>query len=168
MENSKKQKLRRLENNLVISGTGLMAFTVWSMIRVLLFVYTYRDEVMLLLREEGDWEGEDMPLPLLLLYFALIFLVVALPSLYVAKAARDEGRGRKSRRVYIVLAMIMLIPQAFTAIYSITDIFMAEDIFAAIVTATIDITVLSVLAETVTTAICVKKYRKELGPEEVQ
>ena len=168
MENSKKQKLRRLENNLVISGTGLMAFTVWSMIRVLLFVYTYRDEVMLLLREEGDWEGEDMPLPLLLLYFALIFLVVALPSLYVAKAARDEGRGRKSRRVYIVLAMIMLIPQAFTAIYSITDIFMAEDIFAAIVTATIDITVLSVLAETVTTAIRVKKYRKELGPEEVQ
>ena len=168
MENSKKQKLRRLENNLVISGTGLMAFTVWNIIRVLLFVYTYRDEVMLLLREEGDWEEEDMPLPLLLLYFAVIFLVVALPSLYVAKAARDEGRGRKSRRVYIVLAMIMLIPQAFTAIYSITDIFMAEDIFAAIVTATIDITVLSVLAETVTTAIRVKKYRKELGPEEVQ
>lgn len=168
MENSRKQILRRLENNLVISGTGLMAFTVWSIIRVLLFVYTFRDEVMILLREEGDWEGEDPPLPLMLLYFAIIFLVVALPSLYVAKAARDEGRGRKSRRVYIVLAMLMLIPQASTAIYSVTDVFIAEDIFAALVTASIDITVVAVLTETVTTAIRVKKYRKELGTEEIQ
>ena len=61
--------------------------------------------------------------------------------------------------------MIMLIPQALGAIYSIADIFVADDAFDASVTAIIDITVLAVFAETVTTAIRVKKYRKELGIE---
>ena len=164
-ENSMKQKLRRLENNLVISGTGLMAFTVWSFIRVLLFVYTFRDELMELMRQQDDWDGDDIPFSLVLLVVVILLAIVALPSLYVAKAARDEGRRRKSRKAYIVLAMIMLIPQALGAIYSIADIFVADDAFDASVTAIIDITVLAVFAETVTTAIRVKKYRKELGIE---
>ncbi len=164
-ENSMKQKLRRLENNLVISGTGLMAFTVWSFIRVLLFVYTFRDELMELMRQQDDWDGDDIPFSLVLLVVVILLAIVALPSLYVAKAARDEGRRRKSRKAYIVLAMIMLIPQALGTINSITDIFVAEDAFSATVTAIIDITVLAVFAETVTTAIRVKKYRKELGIE---
>ena len=164
-ENSMKQKLRRLENNLVISGTGLMAFTVWSFIRVLLFVYTFRYELMELMRQQDDWDGDDIPFSLVLLVVVILLAIVALPSLYVAKAARDEGRRRKSRKAYIVLAMIMLIPQALGAIYSIADIFVADDAFDASVTAIIDITVLAVFAETVTTAIRVKKYRKELGIE---
>ena len=164
-ENSMKQKLRRLENNLVISGTGLMAFTVWSFIRVLLFVYTFRDELMELMRQQDDWDGDDIPFSLVLLVVVILLAIVALPSLYVAKAARDEGRRRKSRKAYIVLAMIMLIPQALGAIYSIADIFVADDAFDASVTAIIDITVHAVFAETVTTAIRVKKYRKELGIE---
>ena len=164
-ENSMKQKLRRLENNLVISGTGLMAFTVWSFIRVLLFVYTFRDELMELMRQQDDWDGDDIPFSLVLLVVVILLAIVALPSLYVSKAARDEGRRMKSRKAYIVLAMIMLIPQALGAIYSIADIFVADDAFDASVTAIIDITVLAVFAETVTTAIRVKKYRKELGIE---
>ena len=164
-ENSMKQKLRRLENNLVISGTGLLAFTVWSFIRVLLFVYTFRDELMELMRQQDDWDRDDIPFSLVLPVVVILLAIVALPSLYVAKAARDEGRRRKSRKAYIVLAMIMLVPQALGAIYSIADIFVADDAFDASVTAIIDITVLAVFAETVTTAIRVKKYRKELGIE---
>ena len=166
MENSKKRKLRRMENNLVISGTGLMIFMVWSIIRVLLFVYTYREEVMDLIRQDESWDGEDIPLPVLLLVFALILIVVALPSLYVAKCARDEGKGKKSRKGYIVLALILLIPQASGALYSVLDIFDTDEVYAAVVTAAIDITVLWVLADTVFTAIRVKKYRIELGIED--
>lgn len=158
-------KLRRMENNLVISGTGLLAFTAWIIIRALLFVYTYREDVMELIRQEGDWDGEDMPLPLMLGLFAIIFLVVMLPYLYVAMCSRAEGLRKKSRKVYIVLALIMLIPQASTAIYSVMDVFLSDETFDAVVTAAIDITVLCVLVETVTTAIRVKKYRKEIGIE---
>lgn len=157
------KKLRRMESNLVISGTGLITFMVWEFIRVLMIVYSYKDEVMELLRQDENYDWEDMSLPVMLLLFGLILIVIALPYLYVAKCARDEGRRKKSRRVYIVIAIILLIPQAISAIYSVVDVFMSDDIFVSAVTATIDITVLAVLAETVTTAIRVKKYRKELG-----
>ena len=149
----------------MISGTGLLAFTAWNIIRALLIVYTYREYVMELIRQEGDWDGEDMPLPLMLGIFAIIFLVVMLPYLYVAMCSRAEGLRKKSRKVYIVLALIMLIPQAGTAIYSVMDIFLSDETFDAVVTGAIDITVLCVLVETVTTAIRGKKYRKEIGIE---
>ena len=158
------RKLRHLQNNLVIAGTGLMAFTFWNIIRVLLFLVTYRSELKEYIQSLAEEEGTEIPPILVYLVLILIVVLVSLPYIIIGKSARTDGMGKKKKTFFIVLAVIMLIPQALIAIFSISEVFDAgEALIEALITALIDLTTFCVLMETVITAILVKKYRKLLS-----
>ncbi len=161
------KKLRRLQNNLVVAGSGLVVFTFWSVVRIVIMFFTFNEEMLAMFRAE--MEGEEVSTTVIVIAVIIVLLLVALPYLYIGKCARDEGRGKKSRRVYIVLAIIMLIPQISGTLYSVANIFNPEeDLISTLVTAMIDITTSAVLLETVITAFRVKKYRKMLGNSETE
>jgi len=167
MESGMERKLRHLENNLVVAGTGLLAFSVWSIIRTLLFLLTYRQELTNYIEQLVEEEGTEVPPALVIIVVIILFALVVLPYIIIGRSARTEGMGKKRKKFYIVLAIIMLIPQILIVITSISSVFGAEEgsLLEAIITAMIDVTTFCVLLETVITAIRVKKYRKLLNAE---
>ena len=163
------RKLRKLENNLVVAGTGLMAFTVWSIIRALLFLLTYRKEFTEYITALSEEDGVEVPPVLVIIVVIFLLMLVALPYFIIGKSARTEGMGKKRKKFFIVLAMIMLIPQTIVVIASISSVFQSEDgLLESLVTAMIDVTTFCVLFETAITAIRIKKYRKQLDLEEAK
>ena len=157
------KKLRRLENNLVIAGTGLLAFSFWSIIRTVLLMVTYRKEISQYIEDLSKEDGVEVPPFLVIIVVIILVLLVLLPYIIIGRAARVDGMRKKRKKFYIVLALIMLLPETFVVIYSVSSIFTAgEEMLEALVTAMIDVTTLCVLGETVITALLVKKYRKLL------
>ena len=67
--------LRRLQNNLVVAGTGLVVFSAWNVVRTLLLVFSYRKELMAYIEMESE-EGEAEVSPVLVLVL-LVAIVVA-------------------------------------------------------------------------------------------
>ena len=103
MENRQEieRRLRKSQNNLVVIGYGVIAFGVWSVIKIVLYTALNTDINML------SAEGETVPVEVFW-FIMLIFLAFELSlRLYVGFSAVYEGRGRKKRFGYIILALLM-------------------------------------------------------------
>ncbi len=95
--------LRRNQSTLVTTGLGVIAFGVWSVLKSLLLVASDPDRY--LGSFEGDWH-------LILTFWVLLggALVIDLAlRLHIGLSAIAEGKGKKRRRGYIVLALLMAV-----------------------------------------------------------
>ena len=174
-------KLRRYETRLTVSGSAVIAFAVWSIIRAALFFLTQRFDLIksfgveeeLKAMSEGAPAGVDPHFVLngILLGFLFFYmLIIVLIWLYIGRSAVLEGRGLKKKSIlYLVLAVIMililagsLIPDSVLGLEGdVTNV--SDPINTALTTRLLDLTSILALLEMVISAIQVRKIRKELG-----
>lgn len=111
-------KLRRYRNLLVISGTGVIAFGVWSVVKAILFMTLTPDPLQL--SEMTDVSAFELPFVKMMIYIVLaVILAVDLSlRLYIGLSARAEGNGKKKRIVYVVVAAIILLLSLWSIITS--------------------------------------------------
>lgn len=186
------KKLRKYESILVISGLGVIAFGLWSIIRAAVFYFLYPldlkdyldqteiDEMIADGRENGI---EFLTDHLDVMMTTIIFIGLSIDLLlrvYIGLSARSYGRGRDRRGLYIVVVWIM-------ALFTLTGICLTitKDLYpiieaiktqdpnaldgtsrrgdqAASVSLLVDLTSFLVLLELGISSVKVKRLRKQL------
>ena len=95
-----KKKLRKVQDTLVITGTGVCAFGIWGVISTVMYLIMNKNELADLI-EKKDLQ-HFIPV-----FYAILFIAVAAiyaVYLFVGLSARSEGLKKKSRYVYLFFA----------------------------------------------------------------
>ena len=186
-------KLRKYESILVISGLGVVAFGLWSIIRAAIYYFLnpldirdyFSDEDLAEMAADGDANGisfftDNMDVVMTTFIFAIMVIDLLL-RIYIGLSARAYGRGRRRRGFFIVVAWILAILTLTGVAFSIYDFFkpiidtiQTKDVgaldwsarsgdHAASVSVLVDITSFLVLLELCISSLIVKRTRKKLG-----
>lgn len=150
-------KTRRLENNLVTLGTGIIAFGLWAFIKLILTV------VFL-----GSAFFEDSPEERRLAVMIATWVVAVLTLLmyvWLGLSARAEGNGKKKKPVYLfvvgiisVYGFVMILIEVF---FMITEFNKIGDPFSFFITIIIDVTRMIFLIELIYSSVTLRKIRKQ-------
>lgn len=150
-------KTRRLENNLVTLGTGIIAFGLWAFIKLILTV------VFL-----GSAYFEDSPEERRLAVMIATWVIAVLTLLmyvWLGLSARAEGNGKKKKPVYLfvvsiisVYGFVMILIEVFIIITKFNEI---GDPFSLFITIIIDVTRMIFLIELIYSSVTLRKIRKQ-------
>ncbi|WP_405342173.1 hypothetical protein [Ruminococcus sp.] len=150
-------KTRRLENNLVTLGTGIIAFGLWAFIKLILTVLFL-----------GSAYFEDSPEEQRLAVIIATWVVAVLTLLmyvWLGLSARAEGKGKRKKPVYlfvvgmiIVYGFIMILIEVFLMITKFNEI---EDPLSLFITIIIDVTRMIFLFELIYSSVTLRKIRKQ-------
>lgn len=155
----KEVKLRRYRNLLTISGLGVIAFGLWSVLKTIM--------IMLLREDVREYIRQIMPdnTTVKLVVFGMlggVLLFDLLLRLYVGLTARSEGFGKKKGYAYIVLAILMALGSVASIVILFSDA-SSQDPLEMIVSFIVEATSLVILIELLVAAFTVKKLTKECG-----
>ena len=166
-----RRELRRYQNTMVVAGMAVIAYGAWNVIKILMILGANMDQLRLLLAtSETDYNeleamsDSDLFLGCLIAVVmgALIFLVY----FYIGRNARREGMGLR-HKAYFALAVLMVIPQAFIAIYSVVDFFAIHDFDVDIlITLLVDLSALYAVVEMDVAVFRVRRLDKMLKEQE--
>ena len=145
-------KTRRLENNLVTLGTGVIAFGLWAFIKLIL-------TVILLGSAYYEDAGEEDQLA----------AVISTWVIAMGMSARAEGKGKHVKPVYLFFAgMICVYSLAIIlleAFYLITDFIDIDDPLILVITIFIDVTRMVFLIQLIYSSVALRKIRKQAKKE---
>lgn len=150
---------RRLQDTLIISGTGVLAFSIWTLAKTAL-VLALIDERMLL---SVVFLGAGIPLSVFYLVIGLFLLVDISARAFVGVSARAEGNGKKKGNAYLVVAVLAALGNALTAIVVMSGAISTLTVLDVVVAAAIELTSLAALAMVVYCAISLRRMGRATG-----
>ncbi len=170
-------KLRKNEHALVISGVGVIAFGIWSVIKATIYFILIPMEQLTKTGERDVVVGlqslglTDRGIGYLIAVSILFVLMLDFAlRLYIGKAAVHDGRRLKKKRfTYVVLAIIVAasltsnLVQRCILLSSEDALLWGAVMASANVSVIVDITSLLALIEMIVAAIMVRRLRRELG-----
>ena len=165
--------IRKSQNTLIVVGSGIILFSVWSAARMLGLLFLLRDETVSGLRElmEGYSAilSDNVVFAGLLVIVALVLAVTTGIRTYVGLSAIAEGRGERRKSLYLWLAVILCVSNLLSIITNLASDGSAtgagalsmETSFSALI---IDFTSMVMLLEMIISAVRIKKIRKQPDP----
>ena len=158
-----KAKLRRYEDDLNVSGAGVIIMGAWAVVRVLIEVFLQTNP-----SEELAKEAPEDRLPILLIVIAMVVIlsaVVLTIHLYIGLNAMRAAKGMKYSRGYYAVAIILLILTVLgLSSYSegLKDI---DNIDTTIAAMLVDLTTIYILAVTVISTRRIRSIKKKVPGE---
>lgn len=150
-------KQRKLRNNLLMSGTALIAVVVLDAIKLVL--YWLLDPV---LRETLDnllATDNSAGWTLAIIIGATVLEVII--GCFIGLSARAEAKGKKRNLFYVILSIIMVVWLVVSTIFTLIEVFSTEitaySVFDAVVSTALTIVVIYALIDV---SICSLKNRK--------
>jgi hypothetical protein len=186
------RQLRKYESILVLSGSGVMIFGLWSIIRFALYYiikpfdpeeYIGKSDYSELLTESSEVGVDHLAENMGTIIVVIVFTVLAIDLLlriYIGMSARAYGRGKKSG-FFIFAALLIAVFELLGIIVSVESfwapiiaVIREQSVDAYAETASsgdhvgsvsifVDITSFLILIELVFSAFKVRKLRKALG-----
>ena len=153
------RQLRKDRDTLYTAGTGVIAFGVWTSIKMALSCVLFSMGKFLLPYLDDTTGTEE--LTAFYIGMAMICAVDLAFRLYVGLAARAESRRCSGRWLYIAVAVVMAAASlGFTClgIYSLFFIYRDMD---TLVSAVIELSSCSILLMIIVSGIRVRRYRKQ-------
>ncbi len=157
--------LRRYQISLVTLGTGVILFGAWSAAKTMLY-FIVRPELNV------DFGPEYDPRTVLLIeivafgFVGLILLGDLLLRLYVGRAARAEGMGRRRSSAYLYITGVMILFSVFSAgsslYFSLTGAGDSQNLLDFAVSFVVDVTSIAIMTRLIVTARRVRRLRAEL------
>lgn len=115
-------KIRKSQNTLIVVGTGTVLFGIWDVVKVLSVLFMRKKETVEGMREStGEFFAEysDAKVFTITLVIFLLFLLILLSvRTFVGLSALSEGRGLRRRRLYIPIAVVMIILDIMVLIFN--------------------------------------------------
>lgn len=153
-------KLRKHQSTLVVAGTGVILFGLWSIVKTLMFLTT----TWAALAAHAVELGLTNKFVIAIIIAIVVFVLGAdlLMRLYIGLCAVSEGKGRKSRSFYLLVAgwllftSITVFPANLYNAYSLSGF--APDVLIATV---LELTSLYALADLLFSGIRIKQLRKQ-------
>ena len=145
-------KIRRLQNNLVTIGTGIIVFSVWSIIKTVFSTTLFRAEM---LEDPGEYD---------LVVIALTWIITLVDCLlhcFIGFSARAEGNGKRKSVFYLIVTglvlclYIPLVAAECTTLFHIT-----ESVLKFLFTLFIDITSVVMMAELFVSAVSIRVLKR--------
>lgn len=112
--------LRKSRNNLIVMGSGIILFGVWTAFKMLAMLVLLKDETIEGLRKmasgvnagaTGEWNSvipEDTVYLITMVLVALFMALALCARAYVGMSAISEGRGKRKRSFYLVVAAVII------------------------------------------------------------
>jgi hypothetical protein len=149
-------KKRRYQDTLGIAGTGVIAFSVWSLAKIGLFLtFTDQDVLRSLLGITGAMLANAV-----LVVVAGMGLVDLCIRVYVGLSARAEGRGERRNPFYLVVAAVAAIVNAMTLIVTVMGASSAVTIPYVLVSGAIEATAFAALLMVIYSSIRLRHMSK--------
>lgn len=147
-------KIRRLENNLVTLGAGIIAFGLWSVIK---FSLTN----LMMGKEFTDTLDNEYRLAFNLIGIAFIigsFLIY----LWIGLSARAEGKGKRKKIFYLIAVVIIIIYSILMILYECFLMIISEEgILSFVVAMIVDGTRTVFLIELLYSSITLRRLKKQ-------
>ena len=101
IDNDPKQvAIRKYQNTLIVVGSGIILFGVWTVVKMMGSFFLLKDETVAALRGFGGAAMDDIPdeavFYISLVAVLVIMLVILAIRTYVGLSAISEGRGQKN------------------------------------------------------------------------
>ncbi len=151
-------KIRKLENNLVTVGSGVVIFSLWSLLRMIVYFIVLGDTLLVNLT----------PLEILFVMTFIwgVIIIDCVIRCFIGLSARSEGYGNKKRLVYVVLACIVFVN--YTLLFAMEIVFIVLDSFdlvTLVVTIVIDLTSNLFVLDMIVSSIRLRRLRKQIAAE---
>lgn len=150
-------KIRRLENNTFTLGTGVIAFSVWALLRYTVSFFLDFSYV------EGLETAFRVAFLIIIVGFALSDVLL---HLYIGVSARSEGKGKKKTPVYLVLTVIVIMVYLLAIGYELYLLYFTRNYFTILVTMLTDVTSVVIFIELFVYAVQLRRIRRQNTPKE--
>ena len=155
-------KIRRLENNLVTIGTGVVILSLWTLFKTILYVIVYWGKIK-------DLTSTLQPMETALVFgmvFAAVLIEFVLHS-FIGLSARKEGEGKKIRPIYLIITEIILLLYAALILIELLPLFRAEYFsLISVVSIVIDVTSCAFLIDMISSSVRLRKLKKQKAEKE--
>ncbi len=155
-------KIRRLENNLVTIGTGVVILSLWTLFKTILYVIVYWGKIK-------DLTSTLQPMETALVFgmvFAAVLIEFVLHS-FIGLSARKEGEGKKIRPIYLIITEIILLLYAALILIELLPLFRAEYFsLISVVSIVIDVTSFAFLIDMISSSVRLRKLKKQKAEKE--
>ncbi len=166
------RELRRYQNLLVCVGSGIILFGLWTLVKGVMTIILYKEELQEFLLSLGTRE-EELALMIELVSYLLIILCcldLAL-RLAVGLSARREGRARDQKRhwAFLVFGAVLLTLTLTSLTMDLKDFNENfNSIFDGIITVAIDATSVVMVIELFVAGAKVKYLKKKIREAKVE
>ena len=169
-------KLRKYEHALVISGVGVIAFGIWSIIKATIYFIlipmeqlsksNMSDDLVVLQSLGMTDRGRGYLIAVIILFVLVVDFAL---RLYIGRSAVYDGRRLKRKRfTYVILAMFVAASLTINLINRCVELGSQQETLwgnvmaSANVSVVVDMTSLLALIEVIVAAIMVRRLRREL------
>lgn len=154
------RELRRNLNTLRVTGVGIIALSVWSIIKTVLLIELDTDRFERLFRSLLGDSYEKTPA----LFTLFLFLTVDLLfRILVGIKARKEGKGKKGGILYLVIDAAFILAAAYNLFYAFIPDPVSISPFDTLVDIVFELTTLYTCVSLFYASIKVKMLKKRLG-----
>ena len=105
------KELRRCRSTLRILGTGVLAFTMWDLIKPFLAALMVLPEETEITTKELNFDLDPDMIVLLVFALLLLFLLSIGLRIYLGFSARAEGMGKSRGKAYMIIAFVFFLVQ---------------------------------------------------------
>ena len=156
---SDKAKLRRYEDDLNVSGTGIVIMGAWSIVKLIMDLFLESKEYFAF---EADSKFEYA---FGVTFVAIISLIVIKIHLYIGLNAIKASKGREHKKGYFAGSVIILIIMVLCLLLYIEKFQDIDNIDTTISALLVDLTTIYILAVVVISTVKIKKLRKKMLQE---
>ena len=154
------KEYRRLSSSLRILGFGVIAFTVWSVVKFFLVLLLLPTDPI---ESSGSTEASTIDFLILLLFF-LVPVLWVVANIRIGKAAVAEASGVTKGNGYVVMGALFFALQTFGLLASSIQLSIAQELNDSVLNIAasflVDFTSAFMLGDMVLTARKVKKLKR--------
>ena len=166
------RELRRYQNLLVCVGSGIILFGLWTLVKGVMTIILYKEELQEFLLSLGTREEELALMIELVSYFLIILCCLDLAlRLAVGLSARREGRARDQKRhwAFLVFGAVLLTLTLTSLTMDLKDFNENfNSIFDGIITVAIDATSVVMIIELFVAGAKVNYLKKKIREAKVE
>lgn len=153
--------IRKLENNLVTIGTGVVILSLWTLLKNILYMFVYQEEIE---KESSTLQPIETVFVIGLIAAGVVVLVL---HCFIGMSAIDEGKGKRKHPVYLFVTGFIIIFYAAMILLELLLLFFNKDFSLKLaVSMVIDVTTIGLMIDILTSSLRLRKLKKQKAEKE--
>ena len=112
-------KLRKYRNHLATSGLGVIAFAIWTIVKVFLYSVLPSENAGETLFTDGF--DDNVLVIAIIILLALVVIDIGI-RVFVGLSARAHARGKKKSLLYVIVTILLLVSSLINTYFMFTNI----------------------------------------------
>ncbi len=158
--NTEKAEIRRYEDDLNVSGTGVVILGAWNVIRVL-FEMTMNAKEFFGLDEIDAFSDKVIQVVLMIGIIAIISFIIMKVHLYIGLNAMRAAKGKPYKKGYLTAAIIITVLSVLSLITYKDQIQDLDNIDTTIASILVDLTTIYIFIVVIVSSFRIKRLKQQ-------